>query len=526
MSSLLTNNSAMVALQTLKTINKNMGEVQNEVSTGKRIANARDNAALWGISTTMQTDVSGFKAISESLSLGTATLTVGREAAETVASLLDQLKGKIVAAQEQNVDRGKIQADVDALVEQVQVVTRAAQFNGLNLLANNDPIEILASLNRDSFGNVTSDKITVTSQDLTTSTGVMGTTVSGAGTLEANVEVSTLDATTFDGTSGTGAIGAAGRASTISIAGAGNADDSSTISVTISDSSGDLMTFTTAAITNASGAAGAETAVMTAYGLQAPNEKFTITADAVGTGFVVTALEGFEDLTVAISYGGSVSTFNTGGLGAATAGSVVAQSRAEVIEFDKNALVQDGDGYQIDIDGTTYTYVAGQGEDMIDVVNGLKAAIDATNSTTLTTKVELDDTNYRLRIDSTANVTAITMAFATEGDATGGMFGLDKLSVLTDASATNALSSIEGLIQNAVSAAAEFGSIQGRIQTQSEFVSKIMDGLTSGIGALVDADMEAASARLQALQVQQQLGIQALSIANQQPQNILALFRQ
>ncbi|MGF1660648.1 MAG: flagellin, partial [Rubrimonas sp.] len=66
---------------------------------------------------------------------------------------------------------------------------------------------------------------------------------------------------------------------------------------------------------------------------------------------------------------------------------------------------------------------------------------------------------------------------------------------------------------------------QGRIDTQMSFVSKIMDGLTSGIGALVDADMEAASARLQALQVQQQLGIQALSIANQQPQNILALFR-
>jgi flagellin len=51
------------------------------------------------------------------------------------------------------------------------------------------------------------------------------------------------------------------------------------------------------------------------------------------------------------------------------------------------------------------------------------------------------------------------------------------------------------------------------------------DALTTGIGSMVDADMEEASARLQALQTQQQLGVQALSIANQAPQNIMSLFR-
>ena len=64
-----------------------------------------------------------------------------------------------------------------------------------------------------------------------------------------------------------------------------------------------------------------------------------------------------------------------------------------------------------------------------------------------------------------------------------------------------------------------------RLDIQSEFMSTLIDSFKSGIGALVDADLEEASARLQALQVQQQLGIQALSIANQAPQNILALFR-
>ena len=85
--------------------------------------------------------------------------------------------------------------------------------------------------------------------------------------------------------------------------------------------------------------------------------------------------------------------------------------------------------------------------------------------------------------------------------------------------------SIEGLIQEAVDASAEFGSAQKRMEIQNDFVSKLTDSLKTGIGALTDADLEAASARLQSLQVQQQLGIQALSIANAAPNSILGLFR-
>jgi flagellin len=81
------------------------------------------------------------------------------------------------------------------------------------------------------------------------------------------------------------------------------------------------------------------------------------------------------------------------------------------------------------------------------------------------------------------------------------------------------------MIQNAIDSAASFGSAQGRIETQANFISSLTDSLKSGIGTLVDANMEEASARLQALQVQQQLGVQALSIANQAPQSLLSLFR-
>ena len=102
------------------------------------------------------------------------------------------------------------------------------------------------------------------------------------------------------------------------------------------------------------------------------------------------------------------------------------------------------------------------------------------------------------------------------------MAGID---VSTGVGAGAALGAIEALIDTAIDASAAFGSAQGRIDTQADFIGKLTDSLKSGIGSMVDADMEAASARLQALQTQQQLATQSLSIANQAPQSILSLFR-
>ncbi len=75
------------------------------------------------------------------------------------------------------------------------------------------------------------------------------------------------------------------------------------------------------------------------------------------------------------------------------------------------------------------------------------------------------------------------------------------------------------------SAAADLGAVKNRISTNTEFVKSLMDSVDRGVGQLVDADMNAESTRLQALQIQQQLGVQALSIANQNSQSILSLFR-
>ena len=103
---------------------------------------------------------------------------------------------------------------------------------------------------------------------------------------------------------------------------------------------------------------------------------------------------------------------------------------------------------------------------------------------------------------------------------------MSTIDVTTAAGATTVLGTVETLMSTAVDAVASFGSSSNQITSQMDFVDQLTDTLKTGIGSLVDADMEAASARLQALQVQQKLGTQALSIANQGPQNLLSLFRQ
>lgn len=123
-----------------------------------------------------------------------------------------------------------------------------------------------------------------------------------------------------------------------------------------------------------------------------------------------------------------------------------------------------------------------------------------------------------------ASDTSITVRVSSAG--AGDLAGLgDGDATSLDITSGTALADIETMIGASIDAAAAFGATQSRLETQSEFVTNLTDALNTGIGALVDADMEEASARLQALQVQQQLATQSLSIANQQPQNILSLFR-
>ncbi|MBZ7920440.1 flagellin [Ensifer adhaerens] len=96
---------------------------------------------------------------------------------------------------------------------------------------------------------------------------------------------------------------------------------------------------------------------------------------------------------------------------------------------------------------------------------------------------------------------------------------------MTVGALAEAISGVDATLLQMTDAAADLGALNSRVELQKNFVQDLSDSIEKGIGKLVDADMNEESTRLKALQTQQQLGIQALTIANSNSQNILSLFR-
>ena len=139
--------------------------------------------------------------------------------------------------------------------------------------------------------------------------------------------------------------------------------------------------------------------------------------------------------------------------------------------------------------------------------------------------VNLLDNSEAAPLAFLANVDAVDTITIDPHDFTDAGLGLDVLDLLTQGDAATALGIIDTALATVNSSLSTLGAQAKQIETHNTFVSKLMDSLETGIGKLVDADLAKESARLQALQVQQQLGAQALSIANQAPQIILSLFK-
>lgn len=102
--------------------------------------------------------------------------------------------------------------------------------------------------------------------------------------------------------------------------------------------------------------------------------------------------------------------------------------------------------------------------------------------------------------------------------------GIGSLDLTTSANAATALTAIDNAISSVASGLSSFGSIAKQVEIQKDFTQGLIDQLNTGIGSLIDADMAQESAKLQAMQIKQQLGGQSLGIANQAPQSILGLF--
>jgi len=316
----MTNVSAISALQTLRSINSQMEDTQNHISTGFKVATAADNAAYWSIATTMRSDKSAMGTVQDALGLAAAKTDTAYTGLNAAIDVMSTIKTKLVAAREPGVDKDKVNAELTELKNQLVSISESASFSGQNWLYNNDTsanttVEMVGSFNRSDTGAV--------------SVGVL--------------KFDTAESTLIDE----------------------------------NDSNLGLLT---------------------------------------------------ADLSITHPAGTSTQTtsFFLLNVSAATAPT----------------------GTEIKLDSTTSN----------DDIDGMISAVD----------------------------------------------------------------SMLGTMTNT---AAVLGAANSRIDMQNAFVSNLMDTITKGVGRLVDADMNEESTKLKALQTQQQLGIQSLSIANSDSQNILSLFR-
>jgi len=172
------------------------------------------------------------------------------------------------------------------------------------------------------------------------------------------------------------------------------------------------------------------------------------------------------------------------------------------------------------------------GENWVAGANGTKSVVssfvrDGSNG------VSVKMTDYVLSNASNGNVLfgmsggqieTSTGILGSSNGTVGSVYSLD-ITNMTIGDLGLALSNVENALKAMTSAGAKLGSITTRITMQDDFVNALSDSIDSGVGRLVDANMEEESSKLSALQTQQQLAIQSLSIANSSSQNILSLFR-
>lgn len=134
MSSLLTNTSAMTALSVMRSINDQMSVTQNRISTGKEVSTAADNAAYWSISTTMSSDKSTLSAINKSLGMGASQVDAASTGITSLTSLVSQVRDRVASAAQPGIDKKKIQTELTQLFAQMETVLKSSSVNGINLL--------------------------------------------------------------------------------------------------------------------------------------------------------------------------------------------------------------------------------------------------------------------------------------------------------------------------------------------------------------------------------------------------------
>ena len=183
-----TNPGAFIALQNLNKTNVELGEVQNRINTGLKVASAKDNGGIFAIAQKMRAEVAGYGVVEQSLDRGQSTVDVALSAGEAISDLLIQMKEKALGAGDASLDtqsRDALNEDFKALRDQISTIVENAEFNGVNLIDGSSTGGFVALANAEG-----TNTITVGSEDLTLSGSIV--TVSSTASFGTASEASTI----------------------------------------------------------------------------------------------------------------------------------------------------------------------------------------------------------------------------------------------------------------------------------------------------------------------------------------------
>ena len=167
MSSILTNNSATAALSALRSINTNLDQTQNRISSGLKVASSKDNAAFFSISETLKSDSGIFNSINDSLTLTKNSISTARLGAETVVDLVNQFSERVAFAQGGSSSvRASVQNELDALAERINTTISQSTFNGTDLVNGTSAVTVVTGISRTSGGSISTTTISFNQQDL------------------------------------------------------------------------------------------------------------------------------------------------------------------------------------------------------------------------------------------------------------------------------------------------------------------------------------------------------------------------
>ncbi|MBS1050039.1 flagellin [Gluconobacter japonicus] len=487
--SINTNTAAMSALQVLNQTTDQLSKTQNAVSTGKSVSSASDSPAIYAISQTMNSQISALSGVSTGLQFAGQVLSTATKQASSISDVLSSMSETVTNAANNGENQDTLNSQLSSYLSQIDVATSNSTFQGVNLLSGSTSNSVKytqISAAQDINGNL----FTLNGADATST----GLGLQGLSTDMKGVTISTSGITALAGTGATATTLTLKNQSSADSANATASNPAITTSFVLDSKPGDATNGAATSIGTAIAAGLTDNTTSVTVGSNGALTIAGATSKTASDGTTTYSLTNGDSITAKADASGNM-TYNIAKVGDLDANGN-AKTLTQVVDVDvsgasstttKNdqlstlvtALDNAGYGAQMANDGTL-TIAGGN--------------LDAADATATTPSVSLTNATGTSTVATTSGTDVVQLAV------TGAINKMSRIS-----------SSI-GVASNTVT----------QLQTSN---STLSDALTTGVGALTDADLAAESAKLTSLQTKQQLAIQSLSIANSQSSNIMSLFR-